>query len=66
MLPVFLLGHVKSVCLLINYLPLSGYLMVQKHNAKIYIKESYISKKKKKGHEVLYINMPDPQLHLKN
>ena len=42
MFPVFLLGHVKSVCLLINYLPLSGYLMVQKHKAKIYIKESYI------------------------
>ena len=65
MLPVFLLGHVKSVCLLINYLPLSGYLMVQKHKAKIYIKESYISKKKK-GREVLYINMPHPQLHLEN
>ena len=48
MFPVFLLGHVKSVCLLINYLPLSGYLMVHKHKAKIYIKESYISKKKKK------------------
>ena len=41
MLPVFLLGHVKSVCLLINYLPLSGYLMVQKHKVIIY-KESYI------------------------
>ena len=25
----------------------------------------YIAKKKR-GHEVLYINMPDPQLHLKN
>ena len=62
MLPVFLLGHVKSVCLLINYLPLSGYLMVQKHK----VIRRHIYSKKKKGHEVLYINMPDPQLHLKN
>ena len=58
MLPVFLLGHVKSVCLLINYLPLSGYLMVQKHKVIIY-KESYIyiySKKKKGSWGTLYKN----------
>ena len=38
--------------------------MVQKHNAKIYIKESYISKKK--GLEALYIKIPYSQLHVEN